>query len=74
MVGKILDISKDLGHQNKDVLRILCEYSQLGLDISQEELDYPSVKRYGRFALNIARSLGDNALIAGTLMRYGQAM
>lgn len=50
MTDKILEISKDLGHQNKDVLRILCEYCQLGLDISQEELDYQSVHRYGRFA------------------------
>lgn len=74
MTSKILEISNSLGHRNKDVLRILCEYGQLGLDISQEELDYQSVKRYGAFALDIARNLGDTALLASTLMRYGQAM
>ena len=74
VTSKILEVSNDLGHRNKDVLRILCEYGQLGLDISQEELDYASVKRYGELALNIARELGDNALLASTLMRYGQAM
>ncbi len=74
MTDKILEISKDLGHQNKDVLRILCEYGQLGLDISQEELDYQSVHRYGRFALDLARKLEDNTLLASTLMRYGQAL
>src|SRR5579885_555820 len=74
MTDKILEISKDLGHQNKDVLRILCEYGQLGLDISQEELDYQSVHRYGRFALDLARKLEDNTLLASTLMRDGQAL
>src|SRR5579885_2404493 len=74
VTSKILEVSNDLGHRNKDVLRILCEYGQLGLDISQEELDYASVKRYGRFALDLARKLEDNTLLASTLMRYGQAL
>src|SRR5437660_2858873 len=74
MTSKLLEISNGLGHRNQDVLRILCEYGQLGLDVSQEELDYQSVKRYGELALDIASSLGDNVLLASTLMRYGQAM
>src|SRR5437660_1064670 len=74
MTSKIREISQELGNRDKKILGILCEYCQLGLDISQEEQDYTSVKRYGKLALNIARSLGDNTLIASTLMRYGQAL
>ncbi|HZO74327.1 MAG TPA: helix-turn-helix transcriptional regulator [Ktedonobacteraceae bacterium] len=74
MTDKILEIAKASGYQDKQLLSILCEYCQLGLDISQEELDYQSVHRYGRFALDLARKLEDNTLIASTLMRYGAAL
>ncbi len=74
MTNKIREISNELGNRDPQVLSILCEYCQLGLDISQEEQDYQSVHRYGRWALDLARELGDNTLLAATLMRYGQAM
>lgn len=74
MTSKILEISNELGNRDKQVLGILCEYCQLGLDISLEEQDYASIHRYGRFALDIARELGDNTLLASTLMRYSSAL
>lgn len=74
MTSKIREISQQLGHRDKQVLGILCEYCQLGIDISLEEQDYAAVHRYGKLALNIARSLGDSTLTASTLMRYGATL
>jgi tetratricopeptide (TPR) repeat protein len=53
---------------------LLCEYCQLGIDVALEEQDYASVHRYGKWALDLARDLEDNILLASTLMRYGNAM
>src|SRR5579885_2822525 len=70
MTSEILEISQTLGNRNQQVMGLLCEYCQLGIDVALEEQDYASVHRYGKWALDLARDLEDNILLASTLMRY----
>ncbi len=74
MTSEILEISQTLGNRNQQVMGLLCEYCQLGIDVALEEQDYASVHRYGKWALDLARDLEDNILLASTLMRYSAAL
>ena len=74
MTAKIYTISKGLDHKNRDILEILCQYYQLGIDLAREELKYKAADRYAKNALAIGKALNDKSLLASTTLRYISAL
>lgn len=74
MLHRIAKISEGLNHKNREVLEILCQYYQLGIDIGREEQNYKAVTEYAAQAMGIAERLKDPILTLTTLIRLSDAL
>lgn len=74
MVQQIFDISKGLNHKNKELLDILCQYTQLGASIAHEEQDYKHAEWFSRWSVSLASKLNDPILLAGSLMNLSSVL
>jgi tetratricopeptide (TPR) repeat protein len=59
------------GYQRQQLVELVCQYHQLTAHILRDQRDYSSAMNHANRAVKIAKSLGNNELIASALLRRG---
>ncbi len=61
--------SKAISHKNPMLLEILCQYTQLGIDLARDTCTYLGVERYIKWSGFLTSKLKNHTMLAATLMR-----